>query len=1176
MAVDIDSLQIEIEATSSDAAKKIEALTTALSGLKAVAKGGAGLTTTTKQLKALSEAAKLINGTSLNSGKIKEFSDAMDRIGNIQKASGLNSTINALKKLPEISSSLEKTDLGKFATQMNQVASAMRPLATEMQKVANGFSAFPIRIQKLIQSNTGLAASNNKTAKSFGVLGTGISSSAAKFGIYFAVFKRVASIMADWVKESNDYVENLNLFTVAMGEYAEEAKTYAETVQEIMGIDSSEWMRNQGVFMQMASGFGIVSENAALMSKNLTQLGYDISSFYNISIEEAMQKLQSGFAGEIEPLRRLGYAIDEASLKQVALNHGIEQSVNTMTQAQKSQLRYVAIMEQSNNVMGDMARTIQTPANAMRILKQQITQLTRALGNLLIPFLQIVIPYVQTFVEVLTDAIKRIATLIGFELPTIDYSGMGEIGSDAENATGSIEETTEAVKELKNALIGIDELNILAPTNTLDDKNETEDILGNIKLPEYDFLKDINENTEKLKEQMQEILNVASTIGGIFLAWKISSAVAPALKTIGELIAFALGKQLALTESAAGFLSKLQSIKKALGITLMITGLAFEFSGAKAIGYGDAGLMDYLKTAIGAALGIAGSLLIFGTGPLGWTIGITAALSIAIIGIYFGEKERLSDMVEEAFFNYNEGAITITEFANAYADLFNNIENANKKISDSGQVVLNAQANIQEIVDSYNELNAAIDAGAYELSEKIPEMIGMFEELADGIKTAMEGAYETIVVGLVGSVGVSMGYTDEQIQEQIAGFLKIKTEAVDAVDGIMDKLKELTDAYNSGAISEDYFYQESSAYWKELASYATTSANEVSSAFSGVQSALDGIHWESSDAASQAFETISSAAASAQASVDESVKSLEASYQQMLTSAIANNDKVGEELARTGLESLETYKQNQMQEIQRLVGESAEYMQVSLVENLQSAVDAAVNTWDDLELWKKIFLYGNDKERYIASAVREYTTGIGETLSGDLEEQFKEIGYEGSFWAQDALKDIMYLSEMSTVQFGQNVQIDTSDLQTALSEAISKTVSGARSQLEKELGSLDIGISGTVSGRYTENGGTTRNIEGYASGGFPQTGQLFFANEDGPELIGQIGNRTAVANNDQIVDGIASANTGVINAVMAIGAMITKAVNDKDTTVSLDGRQVSRGLYKYNQQTQREKGAPIT
>lgn len=98
----------------------------------------------------------------------------------------------------------------------------------------------------------------------------------------------------------------------------------------------------------------------------------------------------------------------------------------------------------------------------------------------------------------------------------------------------------------------------------------------------------------------------------------------------------------------------------------------------------------------------------------------------------------------------------------------------------------------------------------------------------------------------------------------------------------------------------------------------------------------------------------------------------------------------------------------------------------------------------------------------------------------------------------------------------------------------------------------------------------------YASGGFPRTGEMFIAREAGPELVGQIGNRTAVANNDQIIDGIASANQGVINAVMAIGAMITKAVNDKDTATYLDGRQVSKSLYKYNQQTAREKGNPIT
>ena len=576
MAVDIDSLQIEIEATSGDAASKIDQLATALTNLKSAAKGGAGLTTTTKQLQALSNAAKLINGTNLDSQKIQQFASAMNSLSAIQKASGLNSTINALKKLPEISTALNKADLGKFAQQMNQVASAMRPLATEMQKVANGFFAFPIRIQKIIQSNSALAASNNKTAKSFGMLGTGISSAKAKFGIYLIAFRQIASVMSDWVKESNDYVENLNLFTVAMGEYAEASKAYAEEVQAVMGIDPSEWMRNQGVFMQMTSGFGVASEDAALMSKNLTQLGYDISSFHNISIEDAMQKLQSGLAGEIEPLRRLGYAIDDASLKQVALRNGITKSTLTMTQAEKSQLRYVAIMEQSTNAMGDLSRTIQTPANAMRILNQQIVQLSRALGNMLIPILQKIIPWVRAFVEILTEAAQAIANFLGFELPTIDYSGLDNVSVGASEAEDAIGGATDAAKKMKRELLGIDELTVLEPPDSGGSAGgsgvSTGGDLG-LDLPEYDFLNGLKSQTEEHKNALKEILAIATAIGAAFLAWKFKDQIVKGLKTVYDLLGSVLGRATVLTPEA-------QNLAKALkfaGVAAVIATISARF-----------------------------------------------------------------------------------------------------------------------------------------------------------------------------------------------------------------------------------------------------------------------------------------------------------------------------------------------------------------------------------------------------------------------------------------------------------------------------------------------------------------------------------------------------------------------------------------------------------------------
>lgn len=533
MAVNIDSLQIEIEATSSEAAKRVQDLADALTNLKAAAKGGAGLTTVSKQLQALASAAASLNNTGI--GKLKELAPALNSLSSIQKSSGLNSTINALKKLPEVSASLKEADLVEFATQMNQVASAVRPLATEMQRVSNGFAAFPIRIQKIIQSNAGLAASNNKTAKSFGVLGSGISSVQAKFGIYSVVFQQIAKIASSWVKESNDYVENLNLFTVAMGDAAESALEYAETVRDAVGIDPSEWIRNQGVFKQITSGFGVMEEKANLMSQNLTQLGYDISSFYNISIEEAMEKLQSGIAGEIEPLRRLGYAIDVATLQQVAYEHGIQQSVNTMNQAQKSQLRYIAIMEQSGNAMQDLARTSMTPSNALRILNQQITQLSRALGNLLIPLLQKIIPWVQAFVEVITDAIQALAVFFGFELPTIDYSGMDGIASGANDVEDAISGATGAAKEMKKALLGIDELTILEPTKTGGAGGAGG--IGNgdlgLELPEYDFLAGLKEQTDDLKTRMKDLLeNYIIPIGAGLEAWRIAKTLIPDLRLL--------------------------------------------------------------------------------------------------------------------------------------------------------------------------------------------------------------------------------------------------------------------------------------------------------------------------------------------------------------------------------------------------------------------------------------------------------------------------------------------------------------------------------------------------------------------------------------------------------------------------------------------------------------------
>ena len=148
-----------------------------------------------------------------------------------------------------------------------------------------------------------------------------------------------------------------------------------------MGINIQEWVNGQGAFNQIAEGFGIGSESANLMSKNLTQLAYDLSSLWNVDVSSAFTKLESGMSGQIKGLKAWGINISVAQLRETALAHGIELSTAKMTEAQKATLRYITIMEQSKNAQGDLARTIVTPANAMRILQAQTEQAKIALGQ---------------------------------------------------------------------------------------------------------------------------------------------------------------------------------------------------------------------------------------------------------------------------------------------------------------------------------------------------------------------------------------------------------------------------------------------------------------------------------------------------------------------------------------------------------------------------------------------------------------------------------------------------------------------------------------------------------------------------------------------------------------------------------------------------------------------------
>ena len=411
----------------------------------------------------------------------------------------------------------------KITASAANASKALRGLAVDAKKVDVGAKQGAVGLTKL------QLAMKKVSAARAGIKLT--TDSLAMLAMKAYAMQRVARIISTWVQATNAFVENMNLFTVSMGEYADEAVSYAEKVQDAMGIDMSEWIRAQGIFNNLLTGFGVISKEAFLMSQNLTQLGYDISSFYNIQVDTALTKLQSAVAGELEPLRRLGYATDQATLQALAFSFGITKSFNTMTQAEKVTLRYTAIMNQSSKAMGDLGRTIATPANALRILGQQLTQLERALGQVILPLLMEMLPYIQATVLALRDLMYEMSALTGYEIPVIDYSNLTDGAVSTADAMADAEDAIDAAVK---AAVGFDELNLLSTGSFGVDENKDDLSFLLSDVPLYDFLTGVNEQVEVLTEKLKEPLKKVLAISGAILATKIIlSTIAALLSPIG-------------------------------------------------------------------------------------------------------------------------------------------------------------------------------------------------------------------------------------------------------------------------------------------------------------------------------------------------------------------------------------------------------------------------------------------------------------------------------------------------------------------------------------------------------------------------------------------------------------------------------------------------------------------
>lgn len=621
--VQIDSLSVAIEHSAGTASKDLSSLA---SGLRKLQKSVSSLNMwdAVRQFDALGAAAgsltyfsnalDTLQGKKISSSigrQLKEIGDAANSLGTLDtaaldkvKALGeslkplgelgraqLTSFINQLAKLPELSASLDAVDMEHFAATVERLTAAMAPLATEMDKIARGFSAFPQRIQTFIKNNEASTKSVAKAKptwqKFFETISKGSKKSSSGLTNFAKQLFSVATIKSGLVKlktaieSANEYIEALNLFYVSMGdnELAKKARDYANLVGDSYGVDPAEFMKMQATFMDVSKSFGTASGTAYTMSKALTQLTYDISSLYNLKVDESLNKVRSALVGEIEPIRALGKDLSVANLKLLATELGITANVDAMNQSEKAMLRTISLLRQSNSAMGDMARTLEQPANQFRILKAQLTLLGRAIGDLFLPLVQKTLPYMIALVKVGQRIVSAFAALAGFELPKFDYADSVIKGN--EGVADSADDAAKSMKKLYQ--LSFDELNILGSQNSSSsgtgmsaaDLAKLEAELNRLAKIEDDmFSKNLGKMTDEIAEQLEKwltkgegikswasdvwekfegiktslsyIVDYADDFGAMMGLWKVDDDLVTKLRNIGIALLIIAGAKTAI------------------------------------------------------------------------------------------------------------------------------------------------------------------------------------------------------------------------------------------------------------------------------------------------------------------------------------------------------------------------------------------------------------------------------------------------------------------------------------------------------------------------------------------------------------------------------------------------------------------------------------------------------
>lgn len=462
---------------------------------------------------------------------IAKLANAGKRVGetvaNLKKLG--NGVINLLKKLqnaPQINSNVANTiqGLGNLASSGSRISTVSDRASTSTKKLGNALSSLKDKLK-----------SAHKSSKGF------VSSIGMFYAKFFLVIRAVKKF-GQAIGSAQDYIEEFNYFSVALDKVGKDsanqfkkagynsAEEYAgsfrkrfgklqkqltgydvdtntgdatNTFSHNLGLDLTEVMNYNAAIAQITNSAGMLGETSIATSKALTMLSADWASLANLDTADVMQNFQSGLVGQSRALYKYGIDITSAGLAQTAMNHGVTESIKNLSQQSKMQLRVLTMLEQSKVAYSDLARTINQPANQLRMLQAGFKKLSLTIGSLFMPIVQKLYPYMNAVVMVLQDFAQWVAKLAGIKLGDTDGSrktpevpDYSDAADDTDKVAKNMDKTAKKTKKAADNLQGFDIVNKLQDNSDSDSDDDDDDKNANI-----DLSKDISDalkNYEKI------------------------------------------------------------------------------------------------------------------------------------------------------------------------------------------------------------------------------------------------------------------------------------------------------------------------------------------------------------------------------------------------------------------------------------------------------------------------------------------------------------------------------------------------------------------------------------------------------------------------------------------------------------------------------------------------------